>query len=64
VSRIVVKARTEMSEKRENLYMRRSKRLAVIDRSSTCFKGKGSISKSALSRSFQFIEKRNKEPYI
>lgn len=61
--RIILKVRMEMKEKRENMYMRRAKRLVQIDRTSTTFKGKGSISKEVLSRAFWLSEEKKKEPY-
>lgn len=64
MSRIALKARMEMTEEKDNFYTRRAKRLAQIDRTSTTFKGKGSISKKVLARSLRLSEGEHNKPYV
>ncbi len=64
MSKISLEAKTPMIDGKTRMSMEKAKQIAHIDRSSTCFKGVGSISKKDLARSMWLSEEKSKEEYI
>ena len=64
MSKINLEAKTLMINGKTRMSMEKAKQIAHIDRSSTCFKGVGSISKKDLAKSMWLAEEKSKEEYI
>ena len=64
MSKISLEAKAPTVDGKTRMSIEKAKQLAHIDRSSTCFKGVGSISRKDLAQSMWLAEEKSKEEYI
>ncbi len=64
LSRIALDAKVLTVDGKTRISLEKAKKDASINRDSTCFKGKGSLSKAGLARSMWLAQEKKEEEYI
>lgn len=64
MNKIILDAKFPAVDGDTRIAIERAKKAASIDRSSTCFKGKGSLSKASLSKCMWLAQEKKEEEYM
>lgn len=62
--KVILDAKNPAIDGNTRIALERAKKAASIDRSSTCFKGKGSLSKTSLAQCMRLAQKKKDEEYM